>query len=154
MTKRARMITLALALLGAGGFALAVQGGQWWSAGGIPIGPFGSVNCFDGDCHATNLEFLGGTEMWLRMATATVAAGLIAMALLIATAGALAAGKAPAQLGRLILVAVATALVAGIIFITKLPAYPGISVDRGIPIFFVAIVLGAVAGFRLSRAKS
>ncbi len=153
MTTRARWITIALALLGAGGFALAVEGGQWWTVAGVPIGPFGSVNCFDGDCHPTNLDWVGGSSLWQRSATATTAAGLIAMVLLIAMAGTVASRRIPRQLAKLVLVSIVTAIGAGIAFIVQLPALPGTSIDRGLPTFAIAIVVGAVAAIRLLRAR-
>ena len=154
MTTRARWITISLALLGAGGFALAVEGGQWWTVAGVPIGPFGSVNCFDGDCRPTNLDWVGGSSLWQRCATATTAAGLIAMVLLIAMAGTIAARRIPRQLAKLVLVSIVTAVGAGAAFIIQLPALPGTSIDRGLPTFAIAIVVGAIAAIRLLRAKN
>jgi hypothetical protein len=151
MTTRSRWITISLALLGAGGFAIAVEGGQWWTVAGVPIGPFGSVNCFDGECHATSLEWVGGNSLWLRSATATTAAGLIAMVLLIAMAGTVAARRVPRQLAKLVLVAIATAVACAAWFVTHLPELPGTSIDRGLLTFAIAVVVGALSAIRLFK---
>src|SRR5688572_12420994 len=94
MESRSRWPVVALALLGAFSFALAVQS-AWWTAGEVAIGPFGARHCFGGECRESGLAWIGGSELWMRSAVATRAAGYIAMFVLLAFAGGIAAKREP-----------------------------------------------------------
>lgn len=134
-----------LALAAATAFALSVWAGRWWSIGDVEIGPFGSKQCFGGDCRPTNLGWVGGSERWMRMGMATWAGGLIAMFVLMIVAGAVAAKRRPVLAARTALVAIGTAVVAGGLFVAQYPGVDGSSVDRGLFLFIAAVVLGATA---------
>src|SRR6185295_3752952 len=90
MTALRRWLLVAVALVGASGFALSVQGGRWWSIGDVSIGPLGARSPFGG---LGGFSWAGGSARWERFGTATFAAGLIAMFVLVIVAGALAARR-------------------------------------------------------------
>ena len=140
-----RWLIILLALAAATAFALSVWAGKWWSIGEVEIGPFGSKQCFGGECKPTNLGWVGGTERWMRMGMATWAGGLIAMLVLMIVAGGVAARRRPVLAARTALVAIATALISGLLFIVQYPGVDGSSVDRGLFLFIGATVLGVAA---------
>lgn len=147
MSTARRVLTITMAVLAAVGLALAVEGGRWWSLGaGVQIGPVGSQHCFGGDCKPSRLAWLGGSALWDRLGFATYVGGLLAALVLVAMAGGLAARR-PARLISLIAaVATATATVVGGAFIMLRPTeLPGITIDRGVPLFVAGVVLAAAA---------
>jgi hypothetical protein len=141
MENRSRWITVAVALAAATSFALSVQS-AWWSVAEVAIGPFGAHHCFGGECREAGLAWVGGSELWMRSAVATRAAGYIAMFVLIMFAGALAAKREPMLVARGAAAAILTALVAGVYFAAAYPGVPGATVARGLVEFVVAIVCG------------
>lgn len=145
MQPRTRWIAVVVALLAASSFALAVQS-PWWSIDDIAkIGPFGTQRCFTGECSKVDLRWLGGTDLWMRSAVATTAAGYIAMFVLLMLAGGLAAKREPRLVARGVLSAIVTALAAGAYFVAAYPGARGASLDRGVFVYAAAIVLGVVA---------
>lgn len=141
---RRRIVIVALALLAAFGFALAMQS-PWWSAGEASIGPFGSRHCFGGECREAGLSWLGGTELWLRSGVAVTAAGYIAMFVLIVVAGAVAARRIPRVMAGSSIVAISTAAVSGGYFAIAFPPLPSASIGRGVVLFAASIVTGLAA---------
>ena len=146
-----RWLIIVLALTAATAFALSVWAGRWWSIGDVEIGPFGSKQCFGGDCRPTNLGWVGGSERWMRMGMATWAGGLIAMFVLMIVAGAVAAKRRPVLAARTALVAIGTVVIAGGLFIAQYPGVDGSSVDRGLWLFIAAVVLGLLAAIETLR---
>ncbi|MEZ4399722.1 MAG: hypothetical protein R3B06_06870 [Kofleriaceae bacterium] len=147
MSTARRVLTITLAVLAAVGFALAVEGGRWWSLGAdVQIGPVGSQHCFGGGCKPSGLAWMGGSALWDRLGFATYVGGLLAALVLVAMAGGLAARR-PARLTSLIAaVATATATVVGGAFIALRPTgLAGVAVDRGVVLFVAAVVLAAAA---------
>lgn len=141
---RSRFIPLALTLVGAVAFALALQA-AWWTAGEVSIGPFGSRHCFGGECRETGLAWIGGTELWMRAGVATRAGGYIAMFVLVIVAGAVAAKRVPRLMARASLVAILTATAAGAYFLFAFPGIAQAAMGPGVFLFIGGIVLG-VAG--------
>jgi hypothetical protein len=150
---KSRWLIIVLALVAAVAFAMSVWAGRWWSIGDVEIGPFGSKQCFGGDCHPTSLTWIGGSERWMRMGMATWAGGLIAMFVLIVIAGAVAARRVPKLAARTALVAIATVVVTGGLFVAQYPGVDGASVDRGLWLFGCAVVLGVAAAVGVLRAR-
>ena len=150
---KSRWIIVVLALVAASAFAISVWAGRWWSIGDVEIGPFGSKQCFGGDCRPTSLTWVGGSERWMRMGMATWAGGLISMFVLMIVAAAVASNRIPRLAARTALVAIATAVVTGIAFIALYPGVDGASVDRGLFLFAGAVVLGAAAAIAVLRAR-
>lgn len=154
-----RLVIVTLAIAAATLFLLSVQGGRWWSLGGVHVGPFGAQHCFGGDCRATGLGWLGDAR-WLRIGTATWAAGLIATASLLAFAAGVASKREARLLSKLAAVSVATAAVAGGSFFMLAPTISTTDIrvfERGIFLFVGAVVLGAgvaVAQLLSLRKKS
>jgi hypothetical protein len=150
-----RWLTIALALAAASMFAVSVQAGRWWSIGDFEVGPFGSRNCLGGNCHATGLSWLGGTERWARTGVATWAGAMLAMLVLVAVAGAIAAKRTPRLLAKTALVAVLTAALAGTWFVIQFPAQNGASlgVDRGLFLFYGGAALGLAAAINALRLR-
>lgn len=146
-----RWLLVAGALIAASAFALAVQGGRWWSIGDVAVGPLGARSAFGG---LGGLSWAGGSARWDRFGVATFAAGLIAMFVLIVVAGALAANRIPRLAARTALVAIATAALAGTAFVIARPhnALP-FELGQGVPLFAAAVVLGAFVAVSVLRAR-
>lgn len=148
-----RWIIVVLALAAATAFAISVQTGRWWSVGDVEIGPFGSKHCFDGDCRPASLSWVGGTSRWARTGMGTWAGGILSALVLAVMAAAVASRRVPKLAAKTALVSIATTLVAGALFIAQYPGVQGAGVDRGIPIFAAAIVLGAIVALLVLRAS-
>ena len=134
-----------VALLAASSFALAVQS-AWWSIGDVAdVGPFGTRRCFGGECTEVDLTWLGGSELWMRSAVATRAAGYIAMFVLLMFAGALAAKREPRLVARGALSAIVTALAAGAYFAAAFPGVSGAGIAQGPFLLAAGVVLGVAA---------
>ena len=160
---RRRWPIVALALASSCAFATSVQLGAWWTSGAVEIGPFGSRWCSGGECRAAGLRWLDGSELWLRGAIATGAAGLVATLFLVALAGATAAGPKPnatelnyvARLAaKASLAALATAIVVGAWFVIGFPGAGDAHLDRGAILYALAIPLGAIAAVQALRWKT
>jgi hypothetical protein len=151
MEARSRWISLALGLLAASAFALAVQI-AWWHVAEVTVGPFGSRHCFGGECRETGLAWLGGSDLWMRAAVATRAAGYIAMFAFVVLAGAIAAKRVPVLVARASIVAVLTATASGIYFIAAFPGLPEASLGVGAVLFAVGIVAGMAAAIVVLRS--
>lgn len=151
---KARWIIVALAISAAFAFALSVQGGRWWSiANNVEIGPFNSHSCVSGECRATSLGWIGGTDRWMRTGIGAWAAGILSMLLLLANAAAVASKRLPRLLAKTALVAIGTAAVTGGLFVAQFPGLQGAAVDRGLWLFAAAVVLGAAAMVQMLRAR-
>lgn len=143
---------MALALLAASGFALAVQS-AWWKVAEVSVGPFGSRHCFGGECRESGLSWIGGTELWMRSAIASRSAGYIAMFALVFLAGAVAAKRVPVLIARMSFVAILTALATGIYFAIAFPGLNEASLGFGIFFFFAAAVVGMAAAIIVARSR-
>ena len=143
-----RWLLVAGAIAAAAGFALSVQGGQWWSISDVTVGPLGAHSPFGG---LGGLSWTGASARWERFGAATFGAGLIAMFVLIVVAGALAAKRIPRLAARTAIVALMTATVVGGAFVATRPGGLPFAVDRGIWLFFGAIVVGAATAIGVLR---
>lgn len=150
---KSRWPIVALALIAAAAFAISVWAGRWWSIGDVEIGPFGSKQCFGGECRPTSLTWVGGSERWMRMGMATWAGGLIAMLVLLITAAGVAAKRVPRLAARTALVSIATVTITGVLFIMQYPGVDGAKVDRGLWLWLGAIILGSIAAVAVVRAR-
>jgi hypothetical protein len=151
-----RWIIVALALVAASAFAVAAIAGRWWSIGDVAeIGPFRSLRCFGegGECEAAGLNWIGGSERWMRTGMGAWAGCLISTFVLCVTAAAVAAKRIPKLAAKTSLVSVATAALAGTAFIVQFPGVEGAKIDRGIYLFAIGIVLGAIAAISVLRAR-
>jgi hypothetical protein len=156
MNRTHRWIALALALAGACAFAVSVWVGAWWNVGEATIGPFGTHACFDGDCRLRGLSWMGADDLWMRSAIATGVAGVVAMFVLTALAGAAAAKRVPRLVARTALVAIATALVCAAYFVGAFPGVGGAPahLDLGAPLYAVGALLGIAAAVVVIRVKA
>ena len=150
---RSRWGIVALALLSASAFALSVQGGRWWSVLNVEIGPFGSRRCFGTECGPAGLGWIGAGDGWARLGMATWAGALVSMAVLVVLAAALAAKRVPRLVAKMALSAIATATLVGGLFAVKFPGIDGAAVDRGLPLFGVAVALGVAASVLTLRMR-
>ena len=132
---------------------MSVWGGRWWSINDVAIGPFGSTHCFGGGCKRAGLGWIGGSERWMRMGMATWAGGVLTMLTLLGVAGGVAANRVPRLAAKMALVAVATTLVAGILFIAQYPGIEGATIGRGVWLFFVGTITGLGAALAVVRAR-
>ncbi len=146
MSTTRRALAIVIALIGAGCFAVAVQGGRWWVIGrDVDVGTTTTTACFSDPCRVSSLAWTGGGDTWMRAGFATMVAGLCAAAVLVALAGAVAAKRTGRLVAGMVLVAVTTAAVAGATFYTTRPELPGASLGRGAILFVAAIVAAIVA---------
>ena len=152
MQPRSKWISLALALLAASGFALAVQT-AWWNVATVTVGPFGSRACFNGECSERGLAWIGGSDLWMRAAVASRAAGYIAMFALVFLAGALAAKRTPVLIARMSIVSILTALVSGVYFFVGFPDLNEASLGLGLFLLAAAAIAGMAAALILARAQ-
>ena len=153
MSRKRRLTTIALSIVAAAFFSLAVVGGRWWTIGEVGVGPVSTQRCFDGRCETGSLAWAEGSEVWERAGTATWAAGMVASLVLVALAGALAAGRA-ARLGATVaMIATMTCIVAGGVFVTQRPSIEGIEVARGTWFFALGIVWAIGAAVSTLRAR-
>ncbi|HEY5950597.1 MAG TPA: hypothetical protein VIV40_34130 [Kofleriaceae bacterium] len=145
---------MSLALASAVSFAIAVQS-AWWSIAEVSIGPFGTRHCFSGECRESGLAWIGGSELWMRSAVASRAAGYIAMFVLLMFAGALAAKRVPKLVARGALAAIVTATATGAYFAINFPGVGGAAMSYGVFVYAAAVVLGvaAVATFMASANR-
>jgi hypothetical protein len=144
MDTKSRWITVGLALAAATSFALAVQT-AWWGVAEVAFGPFGARHCFGAECRETGLSWIGGSDLWMRSAVATRAAGYIAMFVLLMFAGAIAAKREPTLVARGCLAAIVTAIATGAYFFFGYPGVAGASIAGGFYFYVVAIVAGVAA---------
>lgn len=141
---RSRLISVLLGLAAAIAFAMSVQT-AWWTIGEVDIGPFGARHCFGGECRESGLAWIGGSDLWMRSAVATRAAGFIAMFALLMFAGARAAKREPKLVARLVLAAIVTAAGAGGYFWAAFPGLGGAALGPGL-FFYAGAILAGVAG--------
>ena len=153
MESRSRWLIVALALAAATAFALAVQT-AWWSVGEVTIGPFGARHCFGGECRESGLAWIGGSELWMRSAVATRAAGYIAMFVLLMFAGAIAAKRVPTLVARAAMASILTATVAGVYFGVAFPGVNGAGMAYGALEFAAAIACGIASLVVFLRRRS
>lgn len=132
MRRSTRILSIALALLGASAFAIAVEGGRWWTLEEVSIGPVSTTQCFGGDCAKTGFEWMGPGGPWIRWGAATYAAGLAAAFVLITLAAALASRRTGRLAAKVSISAGATAVAVAGIFIYTFPPLPGMVMGRGI----------------------
>lgn len=151
---KARWLVVALALLAACTFAFSVQLGRWWAIGDVEIGPFGSRHCFGGgDCKLSGLTWVGGGDRWMRLGMATWAGGLVAAFMLVVMAAGLAAKRVPRLVAKSVLVAIATAALAGTVFVVQFPGVEGAGLARGAWLFVLAIALALAAAISVLRVR-
>ena len=152
---KGRWLLIALALAAACAFAFSVQLGRWWAIGDVAeIGPYGSRHCFGaGDCKLGSLEWVGGGDRWMRLGMATWAGGLVATFMLVVMSARLAARAVPRLVAKSVLVAIATAALAGTFFIATFPGVEAASLSRGVYLFALGIALALTAAIGVLRAE-
>lgn len=146
---------IALALGACIAFGMSVWGGRWWLIGETEVGPYAAKRCFEGGCEPAGLGWLGGGDRWMRTGMGAWAGGLISAFLLVVLAAGLAAKRTPRLVARTTLVAIATALVAGALFVAQFPgeSFPTAELARGALLFVLAIVGGVAAAVLVLRAS-
>ena len=151
----ARWLFVLLALAAACAFAFSVQLGCWWSIGDVEIGPFGSKHCFgDGDCKVAGLGWIGASDRWMRLGMATWAGGLVSALMLVIMAARLASNRVPKLVAKSVLVALATASLAGTVFVATFPGVKGASLDRGAWLFAGAVIVALFAAIGVLRSSA
>jgi hypothetical protein len=148
---KSRWPFVAIAVISAALLAISVWVGNWWSVGGLEIGPFGAHECFSGDCRPTTIS--GAPELWQRCGTAVWAGGIMSMILLLAIAAAIAAKRLPKMLAKSSLTAIVTTGLAGAYFIAKLPAPTGMQVGQAIYLFVAGVILAFVTPIWVLRQR-
>lgn len=149
-----RWPSILLALSAAAAFALSVHGGRWWVIDTAELGPFGARVCPSDTCMSGGLASVAGGAQWARFGIATWGAGVISVLVLLLLAAGVAARRVPRLAARTLVVAIATAAVAGGVFFAKFPSdeLPAATVGRGPWLFALAIVLAAAAAALVLRA--
>jgi|SRR5215510_1316435 len=144
-----RWFVVAEALAAASSFALAVQGGRWWTIGDVEIGPLGSKSPFGG---LGGLSWAGSSARWERFGAATWGAGMIAMFVLIVVAGAVAAKRIPRLAAKTALVSIATATLVAAGFLAARPVNGlPFELGRGVVLFVAGVMFGVLASAGVLR---
>ena len=156
MSTPRRFLLVFLGLISASLAAISVEGGHWWAIDNVSIGPISSAHCFGGDCQTTSLTWVDGSLNWLRLGTATFAAGLITTVVLVILAASLAAKRAGRLAAGMSLIALLTATLAGVGFILRFPRgadMPGAAavMSRGILFFAISMVAGLAVSISVLR---
>jgi hypothetical protein len=152
MSTTRRLATLFAALIASACFALAVQGGKWWTVGEHSVGTTSSERCFDGNCERTSLDWTSGGDVWMRAGIATWVAGMIAALVFVALAGSLAAKATGRLAASVALVATMTAIAAAAVFHQYRPDVQGLAVGRGSYLFAAALLAGLGSAISTLRA--
>lgn len=141
-----RWSSVALSVSAAAAFAVSVGSGRWWSVGGgsFEIGPLGTQQCTGGDCRPVGMPLDAGPR-FVRAATASAAAGFIAVLILLIVAGAIAARRTPKLLARLCVASLVTCVLAAALFVSTFPSetLPTAELARGFYLYALGVVLGA-----------
>lgn len=146
MSLNRRLLIIVLALVGAAGFAISVEGGRWWSLGGdIHVGPAGTQRCFGGECGVGDLTWVHGSGFWERCGSGAYAGALVAALALLALAGSIAARRTGRLAAAVAGIGSATAIAAGVGFYALAPAIPEATVGRGVALFAIGGVAALVA---------
>ncbi|MCE9580821.1 MAG: hypothetical protein K8W52_47345 [Deltaproteobacteria bacterium] len=145
MPRTFRILSIALALLGASAFAMAVEGGHWWTLDEVSVGPVSTMQCFGGTCAQTGFDWIGPPGSWVRWGAAAYAAGLVAALVLVTLAASLASKRNGRLAARVSVIAAGTAVAAGGLFIYTFPSLPGMVMDRGIWLYGGGVALAAAA---------
>ncbi|MBK7071351.1 MAG: hypothetical protein IPH44_03515 [Myxococcales bacterium] len=146
MSLTRRLLIIVLALVGAAGFAISVEGGRWWSLGGeIHVGPAGTQRCFGGECGVGDLTWVHGSGFWERCGSGAYAGGLVAGLALLALAGSIAARRAGRLAAAVAGIGSVTAIAAGVGFYALAPAIPEASVGRGAVLFAIGAAAALTA---------
>jgi hypothetical protein len=148
-----RWLFAAISLLAAMIFATAVWAAPWWTNGEVTIGPFGARHCFGGACRPAGLSWVGGTDLWMRSAIATGAAGVLAMLTSLGVAAGFAARREPVLVAKMSLVTIACAIACAAYFVMKMPELQGTAIGAGLILFAVAIVIGSVTPLAVLRRR-
>ena len=153
---KGRWIVVALALAAACAFAFSVQLGKWWAIGDVAeIGPFGSRHCFGaGECKHADVSWVGGGDRWMRLGMATWAGGLVTAFMLVVMSARLAANRVPRLVAKSVLVSIATASLAGTVYVATFPGVEGAGLARGAWLFAIGVVLALAAAITVLRATS
>lgn len=122
--------------------------------GDVEIGPRSTTQCFGAECKPTDLGWIGGGDRFIRTGVAAWAGGLIAGFVLLILAAGVASKRVPKLAAKTALVAIVTALVAGVGFIVQFPGVDGAAMDLGLAWFAGAVVLGAAAAIAVLRAPA
>lgn len=140
-----RVVTIALAIVAAGLFAVAVQGGRWWDVGpDVHVGLSATERCFGDECAYTTLAWTGGSPTWERLGVATYVGALLSALALVALGGAVAARRTGRLAAAVVTVATLTATAVAIGFHVTAPELPGATMGRG-PLLFAGALLATVA---------
>lgn len=121
--------------------------------GDVEIGPYGSRHCFGvGECKLAGLAWVGGGDRWMRLGMATWAGGLVSVLMLVVMSARLAVKAVPKLVAKSVLVAIATASLAGTVFVAQFPGIEGASLARGAWLFVLGIALALAAAIWVLRA--
>ena len=84
---------------------------------------------------------------------ATWAGGLVTVLMLVVMSARLAANRVPKLVAKSVLVAIATASLAGTVFVAQFPGVEGASLARGAWLFALGIALALAAAISVLRAS-
>ena len=161
VTTRNRWIAVVCALAAASCLLVAVAPpdvSRWWSVGeAVSIGPSGTASCFGSGCQRGGFDWLAGDDghdTWRQAGRATRYAGWLGAALLVALAAALASKRKGGTVATLTITAMATAAIAGGLFVALFPAGAAggaASLDRGVMLFGAGVLLATGTAIAVLR---
>lgn len=124
----------------------------WWSYAEVDVLLTRAWRCFDGTCQRAPLHFLGASEMWHRVATATFGLALLAAFLSVFVAGARAAGRIPRTAAGSLLVAVVTGTACGAYTLFTFPL-TNMGTGPGSLLYVAGLLLAATSAGLVRKAK-
>ncbi len=149
-----RWWSTSIALLAAFALVAATQLLPWWALPETTVYLTRSERCFGGGaCDAAGLAWLGASDWWIRLATATYGLGLFGALLALFVAGARAAGRVPVTAARSLLVNAVVALACALGSWVMFPRISPPSWAWGAPLYLVGLVLSVAIAIS-TRAPS
>jgi hypothetical protein len=149
---RLRWAAVVLALAGACALLLATQLLVWWSFPATEVFLTRATRCFDGECAASSLSWLGASAWWTRLSSATYGVGLLAALISVFVAAARAAGRVPRTAAASLLMAVATAIPCAIGTMLTFPPLGSSRTGPGSALYAAGLLLAAVAAVLARRS--
>lgn len=140
-----RWFSTGLALLAACALVAATQILPWWALPETSVYLTRSERCFGGGaCDATGLAWLGASDWWVRLTSATYGLGLFGALLALFVAGARAAGRVPTTAAKSLLVNTVVALGCAIGTWLMFPRISPPAWAWGAPMYMLGLVISAV----------
>ncbi len=147
-----RWTSVACGVAAASALALSTQL-PWWSFAEVEVFLTRARHCFDQQCQAASMNWIGASLWWHRLSTAAFGVALLGAFLSVFVAGARAAGRVPRTAAGSLLVAVVTGTACGAATILMFPKFGDMRTGPGSLLYVVGLILAATGAGLARRAK-